>query len=137
MNNPLMRQILGVIAGVVVGGLIVFCVELVGHSLFPTPPGIDLSNPDDVKRLIATLPTGALVMVLVGWALGSLAGAWTANRIARTPMAGWIVGGLFVLMTAYNFTVIPHPMWMMAVGIAIPFVMAWVASRMTEPRAAS
>lgn len=133
MDNPLVRQILGVIAGVIVGGLIVFCVEAVGHSLFPTPAGTDLSNPEDVKRLISMLPIGALVMVLVGWAFGSLAGAWTANRIARTSMAGWIVAGLFVLLTAYNFTIIPHPMWMMAAGILIPLVAAWVASRMTRP----
>ena len=79
MGNPLVRQILGVLAGVIVGGLIVFCVELVGHSLFPPPAGTDLSNPDDMNQLISTLPMSALVIVLVGWLLGSLAGAWTGG----------------------------------------------------------
>lgn len=135
MGKPIARQILGVIAGVVVGGLVVFLVELVGHSLFPPPPGTDLSNPEDVKRLISLLPVGALLMVLVGWLIGSLAGAWTANRIARTSMAGWIVAALFILLTAYNFTVIPHPTWMIAAGIAIPLFSAWIAAWMTGPKA--
>lgn len=133
MGNPIARQLLGVIAGVVVGGLVVFLVELAGHSLFPPPPGTDLSNQEDVKRLISLLPVGALLMVLVGWLLGSLAGAWTANRIARTSMAGWIVAALFILLTAYNFTIIPHPAWMMAAGLAIPLASAWIASRMAPP----
>ena len=134
MDNPLVRQILGVIAGVVVGGLVVFLVEFAGHSLFPPPPGTDLTNPEDVKRLMSLLPAGAFVMVLFGWFLGSLAGAWTANRIARTSIAGWIVAALFILLTAYNFTVIPHPMWMMAAGVVIPLVSAWIASRVAMPR---
>lgn len=134
MGNPIARQALGVIAGVVVGGLVVFLVELVGHSLFPTPPSTDLSNPEDVKRLISLLPVGALLMVLVGWLLGSLAGAWTASRIARTNMAGWIVAALFILLTVYNFTVIPHPLWMMAAGVVIPLVAAWIAARLSAPR---
>ncbi len=75
----------------------------------------------------------SMARILAGWLLGSLAGAWTANRIARTPLAGWIVAGLFVLLTAYNFTIIPHPMWMMAAGILIPLVAAWIASRMARP----
>lgn len=136
MDNPLVRRILGVIAGVVVGGLIVFCVELVGHSLFPPPAGMDLSNPDDMKQLISTLPTGALVMVLAGWLLGSLAGAWTADNIARNPIAGWIVAGIFILLTAYNFSVIPHPTWMMAAGILIPLLSAWIAGRLAPKPAA-
>ncbi len=136
MDNPLVRQILGVIAGVVVGGLIVFSVELVGHSVFPPPVGMDLSNPDDMKQLISMLPTGALVMVLVGWLLGSLAGAWTADKIARNPIAGWIVAGIFILLTAYNFSVIPHPTWMMAAGILIPLLSAWIAGRLAPKPAA-
>lgn len=135
MENALVRQVLGVIAGVIVGGLVVFVVELIGHSLFPPPAGTDLSDPEAVKRLISTLPTGALIMVLVGWLLGSFAGAWTANRIARTTIAGWIVAGLFVLLTAYNFTIIPHPAWMMAAGIAIPLAAAATASRAGTRRA--
>lgn len=135
MDNPLVRQILGVIAGVVVGGLVVFLVEFAGHSLFPPPPGTDLTNPEDVKRLMSLLPAGAFAMVLFGWFLGSLAGAWTANRIARTSMAGWIVAALFILLTAYNFTVIPHPMWMMVAGVVIPLVSAWIASRISTPQA--
>ena len=129
MENSVFRQIIGVVAGVVVGGAIVFITELVGHSAFPPPAGTDLSNPDHIARLIDSLPIGAFVMVLAGWFLGSLAGALVANRIARNTLAGWIVAVLFILLTAYNFTVIPHPVWMMAAGVALPLVAAWIAGQ--------
>ena len=128
--NPTVRLILGIVAGVVVGGLVVFLVEGAGHAIFPPPAGTDLSDPETMKGLIATLPTGAIAMVLIGWFLGSLAGAITAKAIADRDLAAWIVAFLFIGLTATNFLYIPHPVWMMAAGVALPLIAAWLATRM-------
>lgn len=128
--NSNVRMILGIVAGVVVGGLVVFLVESAGHAMFPPPVGTDLSNPEAMKTLIASLPAGAIVMLLLGWFLGALAGAVTAKVIAKREMAAWIVGVIFVALTASNFIYIPHPVWMMAAGVALPLLAAWIATRM-------
>lgn len=128
--NSNVRMILGIVAGVVVGGLVVFLVESAGHAMFPPPVGTDLSNPEAMKTLIASLPAGAIVMLLLGWFLGALAGAVTAKVIAKRDMAAWIVGVIFVALTASNFIYIPHPVWMMAAGVALPLLAAWIATRM-------
>ena len=130
MDNPILRVSLAVVAGVIAGGAVVFVTEAIGHSLFPPPADIDLSNPDDVKRLMASLPAGAFAMVLLGWFLGSLAGAYVAHAIAKKPVAAWAVAGIFILFTITNFFMIPHPMWMIAAGLLIPVVSAWLALRM-------
>ena len=130
MDNQLMKTILAVVAGVVVGGAIVFVSEAVGHSLFPPPADINLANPEDVKRLMASLPAGAFAMVLLGWLLGSLAGALVALRIARRPAAAWAVAVVFILATTANFFMIPHPAWMIAAGLLIPLASAWLALRL-------
>lgn len=122
-------MILGIVAGLVVGGLVVFLVESAGHAMFPPPVGTDLSNPEAMKTLIASLPAGAIVMLLLGWFLGALAGAVTAKVIAKRDMAAWIVGVIFVALTASNFIYIPHPVWMMAAGAALPLLAAWIATR--------
>lgn len=127
--NSNVRMILGIVAGVVVGGLVVFLVESAGHAMFPPPVGTDLSNPEAMKTLIASLPAGAIVMLLLGWFLGALAGAVTAKVIAKRDMAAWIVGVIFVALTASNFIYIPHPVWMMAAGVALPLLAAWIATR--------
>lgn len=128
--NSNVRMILGIVAGVVVGGLVVFLVESAGHAMFPPPVGTDLSNPEAMKTLIVSLPAGGIVMLLLGWFLGALAGAVTAKVIAKREMAAWIVGVIFVALTASNFIYIPHPVWMMAAGVALPLLAAWIATRM-------
>jgi hypothetical protein len=133
MDNQWVRTVLGVIVGVVCGGLVVFLVEGAGHAIFPPPPDTDLSDPKSLESLMANMPIGALVMVLLGWFLGSLAGAWMARLVARQNLSAWIVALLFIALTATNFLYIPHPVWMMAAGVLIPLVSAWLVSRRPLP----
>ena len=130
MDNPLPKTVLAVVTGVIAGGAIVFVTEAIGHSLFPPPADIDLSNPDDVRRLMASLPAGAFAMVLLGWFLGSFVGAYVARTIAKRPAAAWAVAMIFMLFTGMNFVMIPHPMWMIAAGLLIPLASAWLALRL-------
>jgi hypothetical protein len=134
MDQSLPRTILGVVAGVIAGGVIVFATEAVGHSLFPPPPAINLADPEDVKRLMASLPAGAFAFVLAGWFLGSFAGAFVARLVAGRDSAAWAVAVLFILFTSMNFVMIPHPMWMIAAGILIPLASAWLALRLSGAR---
>jgi hypothetical protein len=133
MDKSLPRTILGVVAGIIAGGLIVFVTEAVGHSLYPPHGDINLADPEDVERLMASLPAGAFAFVLAGWFLGGFAGAFVARWIARADAAAWAVAVLFILFTTMNFVMIPHPMWMIAAGIFIPLVSAWLAIRLSGP----
>ena len=137
MDHPLVKMILAVLIGVIAGGAIVFATEAIGHSLFPPPPDINLADPEDVKRLMASLPAGAFIMVLLGWFLGSFAGALVAFSIARKPGAAWAVAAIFILFTAMNFLMIPHPAWMIAAGLLIPLASAWLALRLRRGAAAA
>ena len=124
-----MRIALGVIAGTVVAFLCVFAVEMVGHGLYPPPAGLDINNPEDQARLMEAMPVAAKAMVLAGWFLGALAGAWVANRIARRSVAGWAVALLVVAAGIATMVMIPHPGWMWAGGILLPLLAAWIADR--------
>ncbi len=125
-----MKTVLGVLSGIVVAVLCVYVIEVVGHSVFPTPPDIDPYNPAHAERLMAALPAGAFAFVLAGWFIGSLVGAWLANRIARQSHAGWGVALFVIAGGAYMMTQFPHPVWMWVLGIALPIAAAWLAQRM-------
>ena len=127
-----MKIVLGVVFGAIVAIVCVFAIEFVGHSVYPPPEGIDLANPADVERLMSTLPAGAFAFVVAGWFVGALAGAWTANRIAQRGIAGWIVALLVICGGVYTMTIIPHPAWMWAAGIALPLIAAWLAQRLAR-----
>lgn len=136
MANPTVRLIIGVVVGVIVAGLIVFAVELLGHSIYPPPPGIDVTNPADLKRLMAVMPFEAKLFVVVGWFLGAIGGAFVANRIARSHRAGWIVAVIVILLSTYSLVTIPHPIWMIITAVALPLLAAWIASQWV-PRAST
>ncbi len=125
-----MRIVLGVVAGLAVAFLCVMGIEAIGHSLYPPPAGLDLTNPADVERLMAVAPVAALVFVVLAWFIGALLGAWTANAIARRGLAGWLVAGLVVVAGVATMLMIPHPGWMWAAGILLPLLAAWLAQRL-------
>jgi len=131
-EGEIMRILLGIVAGVVVAFVCVFAIEMVGHTAYPPPPDIDLTKPADVERLMATLPVAALAFVVAAWFIGALAGAWTANRIAKRALAGWIVALLIACGAVWTMTIIPHPGWMWGAGIGLPIAAAWLAQRLAR-----
>ena len=130
-----MRIVLGVVAGLVLAVLCVFAIETLGHALYPPPADLDATDPADLARLMEVMPVAALLFVVGGWFVGALAGAWTANAIARNPVAGWVVAGCIILGAVATMVMIPHPFWMWAAGIALPLAAAWLAGRLTRATA--
>jgi len=115
------RSVLSVVAGFVVAAIVVGLLEAVSHQLFPPPAGINLHDPEQLKTIIDKLPPGAIVMVLVAWAVGSLAGGFVAalsanrNRLAHAGVVGclqMLAGGITMLM-------IRHPTWFVIAAFLI------------------
>lgn len=133
MNTSTMgRKILGVIGGVITAGLIVGIVEAIGHRIYPLPAGIDISDPADLNRMIELMPAAAKSIVLGAWFLGALVGGWVALTIARWKPAPWIVAGFILFGGIWSMVMIPHPVWMMAAGVALPLLAALLVSRRAQ-----
>jgi hypothetical protein len=79
----MVRSVLSILAGVVVAVMVVGVVEVIGQLIFPPPPGINATDPNVLRAIIATLPFGAIAFVLLAWGLGSLAGGFTAAVLSR------------------------------------------------------
>ena len=114
MMKPHVKQILfailAVIAGILVGGMVVGAVEALGHRVYPVPADLDPSDPKALGEYIAQLPAGAFLFVLLAFAFGALGGSLVASLIGgRTP--GIIVGAVLCLFGFLNLVMIPHPVW--------------------------
>ena len=130
------RIILGIIAGVVIAGAIVFAVELIGNLVAPPPADFDIGDPIDVRARGGGLPMVAFALVLAGWVLGTALGSWAAVRIGQRPVAwpGLVVGAVIFASTIYNIMTIPHPIWFVGISlIAIPIV-SWFGARTARAR---
>ena len=113
----MLRTILGVILGSLVGIIVTATIESVGHSLFPPPAGVNLTDPAQMKSIMSVIPAQAKVMVLLAWGLGVLAGASSANVVAgRRALAGRITSIILMGLAAYTMVTITHPVWFMVVA---------------------
>ncbi len=131
------RLLLGNLAGLVVAVAVVFFGELIGHSIYPPPPGTDLSNPETLNTLIEKLPVGAIVAVLVAWAAGAFIGGAVAARITGRQSSAWIVGGAMLLAGIATMLNIPHPFWFQMASVPAALVPAFIAGRLfSRPRPA-
>jgi hypothetical protein len=106
-----LRSIGAVIAGMIVAFLLVFASEGISHKIFPPPPGMNMSDMVQVKAFVSTLPLSALLIVLTGWLIATFVAAWVATKIARGPIAGFILGALLLAVGIANAFIIPQPLW--------------------------
>lgn len=133
------RTILGILAGMVTAWLLIMVGQFAGGMLYPPPPGMDLTQPDQLAAFIAQAPPAAMVLVVASWVLGAFAGGWVAAKVARAhPLfAALMIGVLVLAGVIANNTMIPHPLWMTVLGIVLPLPAAWLGARMARPRVAT
>lgn len=137
------RLILATVAGLVAAFITIMAVEFMGATLHPPPPGLDITRPEDMATLMASMPMTAMAVVVLAWILGAFDGGLVAGLIARGRgrIPALVIGGLVVLGVLANSRMIPHPMWMLATGILLPIPAAlagaWLAGRLTRRPAAS
>jgi hypothetical protein len=133
------RSILGIVAGILVGGIVVGVLEIPGMLMHPLPPGTDTSDWDAIKAHAAKAPTAAHVGLGIAWTVGPLVGAWLAAFIARRAFLAHaaIVGTFFLAMNVLNIRSLPHHGWLVGVGLLAPVVSSWlgaaIAARMASP----
>jgi hypothetical protein len=149
-----LRSVLGVILGAVVATVLMMVAETGNFLAFkPTEaPGIDdfgklkewmdefQKDPKQVTAWVNTLPIWAMVVVQLGWAVGTFAGAWVSAKIAGWAhlVHGLIIGALILIGTIANFYELKshgfdHPSWMIVLGVLLPIPVAFLASKLATP----
>ena len=130
------RTILGMLLGVVTMMFTIYAVESIGHLLYPPPAGLDPRNPEHLQMIVAVAPTGAMIMLVLGWTTGAFVGGWVAARIARHTRAAAIAIALFVMAgVAGMIMIVPeHPKWVSAFGFLLPIPVALIAAKLAGRR---
>jgi len=130
----MLRNVLAVVAGIVAGGVVVFGVETMAHSVYPPPEGFDPTTPAGMAAIMGKAPVGALLLVLLAYAAGACVGGFVAAKLASSgsQSKAMIVGIVLLLAGISNLLAIPHPVWM-AIGTLIVFLpAAWLGGRLAQ-----
>lgn len=134
--NPIIKNILAVIAGWLGGSVINMGLIQTGHKLIPIE-GID---PNDMSALAAIMPTlefKYFIFPFLAHALGTLVGATIAGLIAASHRMKFSlgIGGLFLLGGIMVNYMLPGPTWFAATDILIAYIpMAWFGGKIAQKK---
>ncbi len=131
--SPTLRNVLAVVAGVVVGGAVNMALITVSGSVIPLPEGVDPADLESLKANIDRFEPRHFLMPFLAHALGTLVGAFLAARLAasrRTALALGI-GVFFLLGGVANAFLLPAPGWVLAADLLLAYLpMAWIGGRL-------
>ncbi len=128
-----------VLLGFVVAVIVLVAAEVVNSKIFPLPAGIDPTNMEALKQVVANLPARAFVLVVMGWAVATFCGAWLAARLASRVQAvhGGVVTVMLIVAGILNMLDLPHPTWVWIAGLAAFVIGGVVGTRIGADRSGS
>ena len=134
--NPIIRNILAVIAGWIVGSAINMGLIQTGHTLLPIE-GLDPNNMDAFAAVMPTLDFKYFIFPFLAHALGTLAGAIVAGLLAVSHQMKFslVIGALFLAGGIMVNYMLPGPTWFAVADIVLAYIpMAWIGGKIAIHR---
>jgi len=128
----LLRNVLAVIAGIVIGGCVNMALITISPSLIPHPAGVDVSTAEGLSKAMHLFEPRHFIMPFLAHAVGTLAGALAAYLIAASYKArfAYVIGILFLCGGVAASFMIPAPTWFIALDLLVAYLpMAWLATQ--------
>jgi hypothetical protein len=131
--NPILKNILAVIAGLIIGNLVNMGIIMISGSVIPLPEGADNSTMEGLAATMHLFEPKHFLMPFLAHALGTLAGAFTAAKIAATHKMklALLIGILSLAGGIAAVIMIPAPMWFNITDLALAYLpMAYVGGKL-------
>ena len=128
----LIRNILAILAGVILGSVVNMAIVTFGPSLIPPPAGADMLTPEGIAAAMPLLEPRHFITPFLAHALGTMVGAFVAYGVAASHKApfAYAIGVLFLIGGIAACFMIPAPAWFMALDLVVAYLpMAWLAIR--------
>lgn len=128
--QTLVRNMIALTLGVVLGGVVNMAVISIGPSLIALPEGVNINDPESLKAGIHLFETKHFAIPWLAHALGTFFGALVASlialsyrwQLALTVGVVYLAGGIAASM------MIPAPSWFVATDLVFAYLpMAWLA----------
>jgi hypothetical protein len=134
-----LRSIGAVVAGFVAASIVMMIVETLNGRVFY--PGLakaaeGVTDREAIGAIFASAPVGAFLVVIVGWALGSVVGGWLTARIAgQSPVThGVVLGALLTCAGIMNNLMLPPPPWFWGASLIVFLPCTWFGTRLAARR---
>lgn len=131
----LLWNVLAVIAGFVIGGMVNMALITISPAVIPPPAGVDVTNAESLAQAMPLFEPRHFLMPFLAHALGTLVGALVAALVAASHRAAfaYAIGVLFLGGGIAASLMIPAPTWFIALDLLLAYLpMAWLGLALAE-----
>ena len=116
-----MRSALTVIAGLVAGMFSARLALWMLRGVAPLPPDLAVGDFDALRGYLLSAPSSYFLVLLASWAVSALVGGVVAAFLAprRRLVHALVVGAIQTALAALQLSMLPHPAWVVASGLAL------------------
>jgi hypothetical protein len=132
--SPLIRNILAVIAGLIIGGIVNASIITLGPNVILPPEGVDPNDIESIKANVAVYEMKHFIIPLLAHALGTLVGAFTAVKlgISKHKTLSYIVAGVFFIPGSIMAIILPEFWIFSIIDLLIAYfpmaILGWIIS---------
>ena len=131
--NPIIKNILAVLAGFLVGSAVNMGIIMILGYVIPPPEGVDVTNMESIKASMHLFEPKHFISPFLAHALGTLVGAMVTAWIAATHKMKFALGiGVFFLIGGItNVFMLPSPTWFAILDLTGAYLpMAWIGGKL-------
>ncbi len=122
--NPIIRNILAVVTGIVLGSIVNMGIIMISGSIIPPPDGADVTTMEGLKSSLHLFQPQHFVFPFLAHALGTFAGAIFAALIAASHKIKFalVIGFFFLIGGIINIVMLPSPTWFTILDLAVAYI---------------
>lgn len=122
--NPLLKNVLAILTGLIVGSFVNMGIIMVSGSVIPPPEGADVTTMEGLKSSLHLFEPRHFLMPFLAHALGTLVGAFLAALIAASNKMAFAIsiGCIFMVGGIVNVFMLPSPWWFTLTDLALAYI---------------
>ena len=131
--NPLVKNILAVILGIIIGSLVNMGIIMISGSIIPPPQDADIKTMEGLKSTMHLFEPKHFIFPFLAHALGTFVGAIIAATIAATHKIKFAVaiGVFFLIGGIVNVMMLPSPIWFTILDLGGAYIpMGFIAGKL-------
>jgi hypothetical protein len=130
--NPIIKNILAIISGVIIGSVVNMGIIMVSSSIIPPPDGANVTTMEGLKASMHLFQPKHFILPFLAHALGTFAGALVAALIAANHKIRFalVIGIFFLVGGIANIMMLPSPIWFTVLDLVVAYIpMAYLAGK--------
>ncbi len=131
--NPIVKNILAVVAGLVVGSIVNMGIVMLSGSVIEPPEGGDITTMEGLKATMHLFEPKHFIFPFLAHALGTLVGAFVAAKLSATRKmtVALIIGICFFVGGSINITMLGGPLWFTVLDLVMAYIpMAYLGGKL-------